>query len=67
MRNLPPLAEGLQQPGDLAEVSLVAKAMAIVLKTTAQSFFVDLGHVLFDIDSECEQNLSREVVLTSFR
>ena len=40
--HLPPLAERLQQPRHLSEVAFVAKAMAVVLKTAAQSFFIEL-------------------------
>ena len=58
-----PLAEGLQQPRDLTKVSFVAKAMAVILKTTAQPFFVDRGHVLLACDREREQHLPRKVIL----
>src|SRR4029078_5200283 len=62
-RDFRPLAESLQQPGDLPEVSFVAKAMAVVLKTPAQTFFVDRGHVLLAGDGEREQHLTRKVIL----
>src|SRR6185369_16890686 len=62
-----PLAEGLQQPCDLTEVSFVAKAMAVVSKTPVQTFFVDRGHVLLTCDYEREENLSGKVVLVNLR
>jgi len=34
--DLPPFTERLEQPRDLSEVSLVAKAMAVVLEAAAQ-------------------------------
>src|ERR1044072_8279560 len=62
-RDFRPLAEGLQQPRDLTEVSFVAKAVAVVLKSPAQTFFVDRGHVLLARDREREQHLTRKVIL----
>src|SRR5215213_229441 len=62
-----PFAESLQQPGDLTEISFVAKAMAVVLKTTAQPFFVDRGHLLLACDREREQHLTRKVILIRLR
>src|SRR5215213_9551134 len=40
-RDLPPLAESLHQPCDLAKVALITKAMSVILKAPAQSFFVN--------------------------
>ena len=40
MCDLIPLTERLQEPRDLTEVPLVAKAMAVVLKTLAKAFLL---------------------------
>src|SRR5689334_18912909 len=37
VRNVPPLAEGLQQPRDLAEVAFVTEAMTVVTKSALES------------------------------
>ena len=61
--HLPPLAERLQQPRHLSEVASVAKAVAVVLKTAAQSFFIDRRSVLLAGDGESEKGLAGEVIL----
>ena len=62
-RDLPPLAEGLQQPRDLPEVALIPEPMSIVLKTSAKSFVINFRCVLFARYGEGEENLTGKVIL----
>src|ERR1043165_2931308 len=46
--DVPPVAECLQQPCDLAKVTVVAEAMAVIAEGALESCLIDGGCALFD-------------------